>query len=631
MQIVDYIVVGAVLGSLLIVGFTLSRISGKDTTEYLIAGRKMPWWLIGLSDLAVGLNTSNMLQDSRKVRQDGVIGLMHTWGFALKLCVANVFFSRLWRRARFKTQMEFYQARYTGWQANFARIYDTVIYGGFVTSVWAAVGLVGLKKVAITVMGLPPTMTMAGFTIPMDAVVVVGAVLIAMTYSAASGARGIYWTDLIEFLIAMIAIYALFFILFIDIGGSTGLRARIDAMPPAQSYRYLNFLQPFSIVYIGLFFINPFFDHGGFDPSMQRRLSLKDEREVLYTMLFSGVTGFTLRGLPFIAIGLIGISYINDDYLLAHFAPLFTPAGEAIPDWERVFPVLVQQFLPVGLTGLMTAAFICSFMSSFDSNIHLTGSVFINDLYRPYIVKDKSEKHYVVATQIVMILASLATIVIGIVADDLLYLGFLAITISLGAGQIKLLRLIWWRVNGAAEVAAQICALIVISIILSPLGTKIVVGLFSVLGVRTAQGVVMNDAFIVTRNLTASFFSTLAGLTAIALTRPEPMAKLCSFYRRMRPFGFWGPVRRELGGTVKSPDPIRIQLALVLSSIALIWGTYFSGIAALLAMWRLLGVSLLLAVVGGYGSYLFIRRLYPPHQEIEEYEDESERNTAPAD
>jgi len=612
MHWIDYLILGLVLLSLLVIGFTLARRSGKSTTEYYVAGRKMPWWLIGFSDLAVGLNTSNMLQDSRKVRQDGLMGMMYVWGFALKSCVTGVFFDRMWRRARFKTQMEFYHARYTGWQADFARIYDTVVFGGFVTSIWAAIGLVGMKKVVTVVFGMPATVPVMGFDVSTEALAVIAVVGIALTYSAAAGARGVYWTDFIEFFIAIIPLYFLFFIVYAEVGGSVGLRENLEGLPDKD--KYLNFLQPFSIIYIYFFLINPLLDQGGFNPGMQRTLSLKDERQVIYSLILKNIGGFVMRGMPFLAIGMIGIFLVSDSYLLEHFAPLTTPEGLEVPDWERAFPTMVQQYLPMGLMGLMASAFICAFMSSFDSNLHLTGTVMANDLYRGYLVKNKSEQHYILVTKIVMTVGAMVTIMIGILADDILYLGYLALTISLGGGWFKLMRLIWWRVNGSTEVAAQMFSLFVFAFVLSPWGKDFIV---SVVGWMGLEG---NDAFYVTRNMLAGGSCTLFAFVFLMLTKPEPMDKLCSFYRRMRPFGFWGPVRAELNGTVKS-DPIKTQAALAASILAIVWGACIGSMCLLVAYWKgamLSGVSI---IVGVYFTRKVLHKLYPPGEDIVEYDD----------
>ncbi|MBK1878495.1 sodium:solute symporter family transporter [Pelagicoccus mobilis] len=614
MHWIDYLIVGLVLIGLVFVGIGLSRKSSSDTSEYLVAGRKMPWWLVGVSDVAVGLNTSSMLQDSRKVRQDGVMGLMQMWGFAMKACIQGVFFERLWRRARFKTQMEFYEARYTGWKANFARVFDTVVFGGFVTSIWAAIGLVGIKKVVTVILGLPTYVEVAGLNVSTETIAVIGVVAIALVYSAAAGARGIFWTDLIEFIIAIVPLYVLLILVYSKIGGSVGLHENIDALSGDNS-KYLQFLQPFSIIIVYMFFINPLLDHGGFNPGMQRTLSLKDEREVIYSLIFKSVVGFLLRGFPFIAIGLIGMFLVSDAYLLDNFDPLMTPEGGEIPDWERVFPTLASQYLPVGLMGLMVAGFLCAFMSSFDSNIHLTGSVFVNDLYRPFIAKGKSEKHYVRATQVVMTLAALNTILIGIFVDDILYLGYFALTITLGGGWFKLLRLVWWRVNGNAEVASQLFSLVVFAFILSPFGKPFVVGLVQFMGLEG------NDAFYVTRNTVAGLACTTFAFVVMLMSKPEPMDKLTEFYRRMRPFGFWGPVRSTLGGKVAAPDPISIQIALTASILAIVWGGWFAAMCFLLTYW--LGGLLACCFIGLgiFGTRFFLLKLYPEGEEIMEYQE----------
>jgi Na+/proline symporter len=612
MHWIDYLILALVLLSLLVVGFVLARRSGESTAEYYIAGRKMPWWLIGFSDLAVGLNTSNMLQDSRKVRQDGLMGMMYVWGAALKSCITGVFFDRMWRRARFKTQMEFYHARYSGWQADFARIYDTVVFGGFVTSIWAAIGLVGMKKVITVVFGLPPTVPIFGLEVSTEVLAVVAVVGIALTYSAAAGARGIYWTDFIEFFIAVIPLYFLFFIVYGEVGGSVGLRENLESLPDKS--KYLNFLQPFSIIYIYFFLINPLLDQGGFNPGMQRTLSLKDERQVIYSMILKGIGGFVLRGMPFLAIGMIGIFLVDDQYLMEHFAPLLTPEGAAVPDWERAFPTLVERYLPIGLMGMMASAFICAFMSSFDSNLHLTGTLIVNDFYRGYIVKNKSDKHYVFATKVVMTIGAVVTVLIGIYADDILYLGYLALTISLGGGWFKVLRLIWWRVNGTAEVAAQMFSLLVFAFVLSPLGSDFIVA------VAGSMGLEGNDAFYVIRNMLAAGSCTVFAFIFLLVSKPEPMDKLCSFYRRMRPFGFWGPVRAELEGKVKS-DPVKTQAALAISILAIVWGACIGSMCLLVAYWTgaiLGGVSIL---IGSFFTRKVLHKLYPPDEEIVEYDD----------
>lgn len=601
---IDYLIVALLFAGVSYIGWKLGKTgAAKSTREFLVAGRKMPWWLISLSDIATGLNTSTMLQDTRKVRQDGLMGMWFAWAFIIKGCVSAVFFERLWRRAAFKTQLEFYRSRYDGWQANFARIYDTLIYGGFVSCLWAGVGLVGMKKVAIVLMGLPPTLPFLGLAVPCDVPVVLCCTMVAMFYATVAGAKGVYWTDLLELVVAVAAIYVLLFYVMREVGWNTGLREKLENLGPGKE-KYLQFMQPLSFVYLWFFVTNPFLDHGGFSPAMQRTLSLKDEREVIYTQIARGIFGNVLRGSPFLIIGIASIFIISDDFLLSQYPPIYTPEGAPIPDFENVFPALVVKYLPVGFLGLMVAAFFSAFMSSFSPNIHLSSSLLINDLYKPYLVKKKEDTHYVRATQWTMIGAACFTVIVGMTAKDIFFLTNFAVTISLGVGWIKLLRIIWWRANGTGDVAAQIFSFLSASFILSPWGKQML------LRFMEAGGWSGNDQFFILRNLLLIGSSTLVAVVAVLLTKPEPMEKLCSFYRRMRPFGFWGPVRR-LCPEVAPPESIGVQLALVFSSLAVLWGVNFGVLALWLAYWQLAGWCFLGMFIGGVGVRYFTHCLYP--------------------
>jgi hypothetical protein len=185
------------------------------------------------------------------------------------------------------------------------------------------------------------------------------------------------------------------------------------------------------------------------------------------------------------------------------------------------------------------------------------------------------------------------------------------VTISLGAGWIKLLRIIWWRANGVGEVTAQVYSICAAAFILSPWGKAVLVDIMA------AFGYAGNDQFLILRNLLLIGSSTCLSLIAVLMSPPEPMEKLCSFYRRMRPFGFWGPVR-ALCPEVQKPEPLSVQFALVFSMIAILWGAVFASFALLLALWTMAAVCAVVICIGIVGTQYFIRRLYPVGWKAEE-------------
>jgi len=608
MEIVDYVVVAVFLLGVLMLGIRLSKKAGSSTDEFILAGRKLPWWLAGTSISATGLNASTMLQDSRKIRQDGIAGMWFTWGNAISLMFGTVWFSRLWRRAGFTTQMEFYHARYRGRAPTICRFYDVVVYGIVSASIWASTGLVGMKKVAHVLLGLPPTVTLLGMELESGTVVVVVLVVITLIYSAASGVYGVVWTDLIEFFIALFVSYVLLWKVFGEVGWNVGLREKLEGLG-AQGDHILQLLPAFGPVLLYYLILNPILNQGGYNPHIQRYLGMKDEREVVRAAVFNAVLNFGLRPWPFYMCGLCGIFLVSDAAILEQFAPIVSPAGELLPDHEMVFPMLVTQYLPAGLVGLMVAGFLSAFMSSFDTNIHNSTAIVVNDLYRPYLKPNREEQHYVRASRVYMVVVTALASIVGIMVDDILSLVMLAYAVMTSAGWVKILRFVWWRVNGAAELAAQASSLTLTVLIISPWGEPIVRSLMDLTG---QSG---NDGFFVVRNLLLIGVSTLVSLVAILFTKPEPMDHLVDFYRRVRPFGWWGPVREACGEDVPQPDSMKAMSVLTIGSLAFIFGIVFSVLGFLLAFWTLAACSIASAVVGWFVMKWGLAQLHPLGEE----------------
>lgn len=623
MHWIDYLIVGGFLVSMLALGAILSRRAGKSTDEFILAGRKMPWWLAGTSLLATGLNASTMLQDSRKVRQDGLGGLWFSWRSILTASVGAVFFNRLWRRAGFVTQMEFYHARYTGWRANGARLFDTMIYGVLSAPMWAAIGLVGMKKIAAVLLGLEPTFEWLGMTLSTDLVVVLILVVVTLIYSAASGVHGVVWTDLIEAFIALFATYVLLVIVYTHVGGPSGLNSLLTEHEDSAK---LMSLVPWSddgsgvrtvLIVMGFFIVFSLLEQGGYNPHIQRSLCLKDEREVMKTQLYSGVMNFAFKSWPYYICGLAGLFLISDEYLLSNFPARIAADGSTSADFEMVFPALVKQYLPIGMVGLMVTGFLSAFMSSFDTNIHNSTAIVTNDLYKPYLAKNKSDAHYVAFSRWYMVLATIIASTVGILVNDILFLFIFLLGITQSVGLVKLLRFVWWRTNGWGEIAAMTCSLglttvIVVERLLLQLGYDVV--LFDGLVRKTIAALGMtvgNDTFYVFRTIGLVGISTTASVVAILLTKPEPMDKLVSFYERVRPFGFWGPVRRQTGVAYESSDHLGWLATLSLSIMMTTLGSVFVFCGVLLARWVLLGVSLPIAIAGLVLFIIALRKLYP--------------------
>ena len=264
--------------------------------------------------------------------------------------------------------------------------------------------------------------------------------------------------------------------------------------------------------------------------------------------------------------------------------------ASTVPDYEMMYPSLIRTYLPVGLTGLMLSGFLFAFMSSVDTSIHTSASIFVNDLYRPLLRKSETQLHYVNVARLFMVLQTIAAVILGILVNDILFLFIFAITVHNADGLLKMLRFIWWRINGTGEFVAKLTGLLMMILVFSPIGNATVQALGEGMGQTT------NDAFYAIRVLLVVGTSTLAGLIAVFLTPPEPLEALQVFYRRVRLYGWWGPVAAACPGEGHN-DSIPLLFAMTFAALGVPFGALFAAIGLLLALYPMMFVGIVICAV----------------------------------
>jgi Na+/proline symporter len=284
---------------------------------------------------------------------------------------------------------------------------------------------------------------------------------------------------------------------------------------------------------------------------IQRMAASKDEREAVLGTLWFQVANYALRPWPWVLVALASL--------------LLYPAAE---DHELVYAQAMVDLLPAGLLGLMLASLVAAFMSTLTSYINLSAAYLVNDLYRPFLVRGRSERHYVAVGRVASLAALLVGVTIGYYADTIFGLFSLLLTLGAGIGLVYIARWFWWRVNAWSEIAAMMASSVIGALLeLSPrwggpefpFAAKVVI---NILG------------------------STIVWVAVTYLTPPTPMEKLTEFYRRARPPGWWGPVREALGET-RSPgkDRLRQGLRLWLVGVVFIYAALFGLGKLVLLQW----------------------------------------------
>ena len=117
----DWAIIAVFILASLLIGFLVSRRAGGSSESFFLSGRNLPWWLLGTSMVATTFSTDtpNLVTDI--VRTNGVSGNWVWWAFLLTGMLTAFVYSRLWRRSRVMTDLEFYEIRYSGRAAGFLR------------------------------------------------------------------------------------------------------------------------------------------------------------------------------------------------------------------------------------------------------------------------------------------------------------------------------------------------------------------------------------------------------------------------------------------------------------------------------------------------------------------------------
>src|SRR5210317_2155851 len=188
---IDWLIISSFFILSLLIGVVVSKKSGKDVTEFFLSGRKMPWWLLGISMVATtfSADTPNLVTDI--VRTNGVAGNWIWWAFLLTGMLTVFVYAKLWRRSNVNTDLEFYELRYGGKPASFLRKFRAIYLGVIFNIITMSSVTLAAIKIGGIMLGLEPWQT------------VITAGLVTVTFSAIGGFKGVVYTDVILFFVAM--------------------------------------------------------------------------------------------------------------------------------------------------------------------------------------------------------------------------------------------------------------------------------------------------------------------------------------------------------------------------------------------------------------------------------------------
>lgn len=363
----DYVILAIYLIGTAAFGSFLGR-GQKNTRDYFLGGKKMPWWAISFSIVATETSTLTFIGAPAIAFTGDLTFLQLALGYIFgKLLVSFVLIPGYFR-GEYQTAYEllnnFFGPRVQDFSALLFQVTRTLADG---------VRLFATALVLSVVTGLPDIWT----------VVIIGIVTILYTFYG--GMTAVVWNDAIQLAIYIGGAVLAFAMILGKIPG--GWEEIVAAAQPDEKFRLLNFAlvwdQPYTFLsgLVGGAFLT-FATHGTDQMMVQRYLSCGSMRKSQLALIVSGVVVF-FQFLLFLVIGVMLYAFYQ------HF-----PLGRELDQVNRIFPIFIVEQMPPGVSGLIIAAIFAAAMSTLSSSLNSLSSSAMNDFYRARFVRSATEEHY---------------------------------------------------------------------------------------------------------------------------------------------------------------------------------------------------------------------------------------------
>ncbi len=524
LQFIDWTFIFGFFAIALVIGVWVSKQAGKSEANFFLAGRNMPWWLLGFSMVATTFSTDTPNFVTNLVRVRGVAGNWAWFAFLITGMFTVFIYAKLWRRSNAVTDVEFYEIRYSGKTAAFLRGFRAIYLGVFFNVMIMAMVSLAAIKIGGIMLGLSPVNC------------IIWASLITVIFSSLGGLKGVLITDFLLFIIAMVgAVAAAYFALKIpEVGGLSGmlnhfrnpatpeLAEKLSILPkfdfstPESRNTLMTILViPIAVQWWSVWY--PGSEPGGGGYLVQRMLAAKNEKHATGATLFFNIAHYALRPWPWIIVALCSLIVFPN---LASIKSAFPNADPSIIADDSAYPAMLTYLKP-GWIGLVLTSLIAAYMSTISTHLNWGSSYVVNDWYLRFIKPDASQKELVwvgrISTVVLMILAA----GLALSLTDALQSFNILLQIGAGTGLLFILRWFWWRINAISELTAMIVSFIIAVY-------------FQFIHNRIMPNVTLEDwqKLVIGVGIT-----TVCWVVATLLTRPTTDKKLRSFCELINPGG----------------------------------------------------------------------------------------------
>lgn len=534
LQLIDIAIVALYLIMMLMLGWFLRKKARLNNESYLMGGKKLPWYLLGLSDAADMFDISGTMWMVSLCFVYGLKSIWIPWLWPVFNQVINMMFLAKWlRRSNANTGAEWLATRFgikgTGVKSSHNIVVAFALIGclGFL-----AYGFIGLGKFIEIFVPFNLIQPYIPFHIaPQYIAHFYGIIftLFAMFYSILGGMRSIVLGDLIKYIIMTVGCIAIAIIAVIHLKGHSlnvpkgwsnpffGWHLNLDwsgIVADANKKIADDGYGLFGLLFMMMLFKGVFASLAGPAPNydMQKILSTKSPKEASKMTGFVSIVLLPIRYLMVIGLTVLGLLYYNQ---------LDLSDGMGHTDFERILPGAINSFLPVGILGLVLTGLLGAFMGTFSGTMNAAQAYIVNDIYLKYINPNAPTKRIIYMNYLSGTIVVAVGVILGFFTKDVnsilqwivsgLYGGYIAANVF---------KWYWWRFNANGffwGMLAGIAGALVFS--------------------HFFDGIQFLYYFPVL------FLISIAGCLAGTYSAPPTETEvLKNFYKTVRPWGFWKPI-----------------------------------------------------------------------------------------
>jgi SSS family solute:Na+ symporter len=552
LELIDISIIILYLATMVIIGWTLRKKARQNKESYLMGGKKLPWYMLGMSDASDMFDISGTMWMVALCFVYGMKSIWIPWLWPVFNQVFMMMFLSKWlRRSNATTGAEWLVSRFGSTGTGVRSSHNVVVAFALLSCLgFLAYGFVGLGKFIEIFVPWEAVKDYIPFYVSKEFVPhFYGIVftLFAMFYSILGGMHSIVLGDFIKYIIMTVACISVAVIAMIHLKDQPlnipkgwenpffGWNLDLDwskIVPDADTKILNDGYSLFGIFFMMMLFKGIFASLAGPAPNydMQKVLSTRSPKDASKMSGFVSIILLPIRYSLIIGLTVLALLYYNQMNL----------QGASGTDFERILPAAINNFLPVGILGLVLTGLLGAFMGTFSGTLNAAQAYIVNDIYLKYVNPNATTKKVISMNYIVGVVVVAVGIFFGFLAKDVneilqwivggLYGGYVA---------ANCLKWYWWRFNAN--------------------------GFFWGMAIGVAGALVMPYAIdwgiehgYITESLPLYWWPVLFVLSLTGCfigtyaAPPTDRETLKSFYKTVRPWGFWKPIHLE----VVKEDPL---------------------------------------------------------------------------